>query len=110
MICFTIKLLVRTLPNIASVCAYKSNTVLKQEQRVGAYVQAQEAYWVQQLAGVPTILGLHTDKPRPAQPTHQGNQIKTWFTASTYKVRGGCIYIFEAGRSVISPSFCPFAL
>src|SRR5205085_444574 len=38
----------------------------------GEVLEGQLAYWEKQLAGLPQVHGLHTDRPRPAQQTFNG--------------------------------------
>ena len=51
---------------------YAEFAVRQQEQLTGALLARQLDYWRKQLAGAPPLLGLPTDRPRPAYPTAQG--------------------------------------
>src|SRR6185369_5929476 len=41
----------------------------------GEVLEAELAYWKQQLAGLPPILELPFDRPRPVRPTHRGETL-----------------------------------
>ena len=50
---------------------YADYAVWQRAQRDTPRMRQQQAYWVEQLAGLPALLDLPTDRPRPAiQPTH----------------------------------------
>ncbi len=50
---------------------YADYAVWQRAQRDTPHMRQQQAYWVEQLAGLPTLLDLPTDRPRPAiQPMH----------------------------------------
>ncbi|NJL04627.1 MAG: amino acid adenylation domain-containing protein [Chloroflexaceae bacterium] len=50
---------------------YADYAVWQRTQRDTPHTRQQQAYWVEQLGGLPALLDLPTDRPRPAiQPTH----------------------------------------
>ena len=63
---------------------YADYAVWQREWLQGAVLEEQLAYWKQQLAGVPSLLALPTDRPRPAVQTHHGAYLpfKTAFQVS----------------------------
>ncbi|MFD3918468.1 condensation domain-containing protein [Streptomyces sp. NPDC058595] len=44
----------------------------------------QLAFWREALAGVPPVLELPTDRPRPAEPSGRGDLVKGWIDAGTH--------------------------
>lgn len=44
-------------------------------QQTADELQRQSAYWLAQLAGASLVLELPADRPRPATPTHEGDQV-----------------------------------
>ncbi|HEY0604611.1 MAG TPA: amino acid adenylation domain-containing protein, partial [Herpetosiphonaceae bacterium] len=59
-----------TLPPLA--VQYADYALWQRQWVTGAVLERQLAYWQQQLAGMPPLLELPTDRPRPAVPSHQG--------------------------------------
>ena len=51
---------------------YADYAVWQREWLQGEQLEAQLAYWKQQLSGAPAVLALPTDRPRPAVPSYQG--------------------------------------
>ncbi|PSK90432.1 condensation domain-containing protein [Taibaiella chishuiensis] len=54
---------------------YKDFVVWQQEAFAQGLMQAQENYWLQQFASGVPLLQLHTDKPRPAVPSFEGDKL-----------------------------------
>jgi amino acid adenylation domain-containing protein len=52
---------------------YVDFAIWQREWLQGKVLEAQMAYWKQQLAGAPTVLELPTDRPRPTVPTRCGS-------------------------------------
>jgi amino acid adenylation domain-containing protein len=55
---------------------YADYAVWQREWLEGAHVEGQLAYWREQLAGLPPVLDLPTDRPRPAVQTYRGAKVK----------------------------------
>lgn len=51
----------------------------------GAELERQTQYWKKQLAGLPPLLELPTDRPRPAEQTHHGAIAASEIDATTYR-------------------------
>ena len=51
----------------------------------GPVLEGQLGYWQQALSGIPTLLALPTDRPRPAVQRHRGATL--WFTVPTVTVQ-----------------------
>src|SRR5215831_1998769 len=58
------------LPELA--IQYSDFAIWQRDWMQGEYLNAQLAYWRQQLAGAPALLELPTDRPRPAVQGHRG--------------------------------------
>src|SRR4051812_20172481 len=54
---------------------YADYAVWQRESLQGSLLEKQLSYWKQQLAGVPELLELPTDKPRPAVQTFRGGTV-----------------------------------
>jgi hypothetical protein len=60
-------------PSLAPVpIRYADFTVWQQERLTGPYLDQLVSYWARQLDGAPPLLGLPTDRPRPAIQRHAG--------------------------------------
>ncbi|HEU0076520.1 MAG TPA: condensation domain-containing protein, partial [Longimicrobiaceae bacterium] len=58
------------LPPVA--LQYGDYAVWQQEHLAGGALERQLAYWKERLRGAPTLIGLPTDRPRPAEQTYRG--------------------------------------
>ncbi len=54
---------------------YADYAVWQRETLPGEKLQALQAYWRRQLAGVPDVISMPTDRERPAEPAFHGSQI-----------------------------------
>ncbi len=54
---------------------YADYAVWQRAHLQGEALDRQMAYWAGQLAGAPELLGLPTDRPRPAQPSYAGDGV-----------------------------------
>ncbi|MBP9800893.1 MAG: amino acid adenylation domain-containing protein, partial [Sterolibacterium sp.] len=54
---------------------YADYALWQRQHLSGARLEAQLAYWRQQLQGAPAVLALPTDRPRPAQRRHEGGSL-----------------------------------
>ncbi len=62
----------RPSPLPALPIQYADFALWQRQMLEGPAVTAQRAYWIQQLAGVPPLLELPTDRPRPAVQSYRG--------------------------------------
>jgi amino acid adenylation domain-containing protein len=63
----------KQLPQLPALPAHYADFALWQRRYLqGDLLEEHLAYWRQQLAGSPHLHSLHTDKPRPAEPTFRG--------------------------------------
>ncbi|WP_328318525.1 non-ribosomal peptide synthetase [Streptomyces sp. NBC_00388] len=51
----------------------------------GSLMSAQSAYWGERLAGMPELVELPLDRPRPATATHQGQSVEVRIGAETHR-------------------------
>ncbi|MET0396581.1 MAG: condensation domain-containing protein, partial [Longimicrobiaceae bacterium] len=58
------------LPPVA--LQYGDFAVWQQEHLAGGALERQTEYWKERLRGAPTLIGLPTDRPRPAEQTYHG--------------------------------------
>jgi amino acid adenylation domain-containing protein len=58
------------LPPVA--LQYGDFAVWQQEHLAGGALERQTEYWKERLRGAPTLIGLPTDRPRPAEQTYRG--------------------------------------
>ena len=63
------------LPDLA--IQYADYSAWQRDQLAGDGLDRQLAFWRDQLAGAPAVLGLPTDRPRPTRPTFAGDEV--WF-------------------------------
>ncbi|MET0395500.1 MAG: condensation domain-containing protein, partial [Longimicrobiaceae bacterium] len=59
------------LPPVA--LQYGDFAVWQQEHLAGGALERQTEYWKERLRGAPTLIGLPTDRPRPAEQTYRGD-------------------------------------
>ncbi|MBT6046209.1 MAG: amino acid adenylation domain-containing protein [Candidatus Scalindua sp.] len=59
---------------------YADYAIQQHEHFEGDFLQKQSAYWKNQLADIPAVLGIPTDKPHPTERTYQGSRVS--FTLS----------------------------
>ncbi|HEY0733579.1 MAG TPA: condensation domain-containing protein, partial [Herpetosiphonaceae bacterium] len=55
---------------------YADYALWQRQWVTGAVLDRQLGYWRQQLAGLPPVLELPSDRPRPAVPSHQGARVR----------------------------------
>ena len=67
------------LPELA--VQYADYAVWQREQLEGEVLDRQLSYWTERLAGVPELLELPTDHPRPAVRTYRGAAVAVAFSA-----------------------------
>lgn len=56
----------------------------QRSQSTEAALAAQRDYWRERLRGVPVLLDLPADRPRPAKPTHRAGQVAVHVPASSW--------------------------
>jgi amino acid adenylation domain-containing protein len=55
---------------------YAAYASAERERVSGEFLRGEVAYWTTRLAGLPTVLELPSDRPRPAVPTFRGGHVK----------------------------------